>query len=120
MNIQYFSIFQPWIRVNIKNDLTLQGGSNWTNNAVASTASPYVSAWTVDVAQDKVGPSNASWYSSQGMGQVYTYKNGLDQGITVFLRGAYWSSGSDAGAFSLRLVWGAGSTSYSVGFRCAR
>lgn len=41
-------------------------------------------------------------------------------GPIVFLRGAYWLSGSDDGAFALNVFWGAGSTYYFVGFRCAR
>ena len=35
-------------------------------------------------------------------------------------RGAYWSNGSVAGAFTLSLSWGTGYTNFSVGFRCAR
>ncbi len=94
--------------------------AGWGWCQFASGGSPYVSSWTADVAQDKVGPSNASWYSDKGMGQVYTYKNGTDQATTVFLRGAAWSHGSNAGAFALNLTWGAGNAGYNVGFRCAR
>ncbi len=96
------------------------GVAGWGWCQFASGGSPYVSSWTSDVAQDKVGPSNTAWYSTQGMGQVYTYKNGVDQATTVFLRGASWSTGSSAGAFSLYLAWGTGSTNFPVGFRCAR
>lgn len=84
------------------------GVAGWGWCQFASGGSPYVSSWTNDVAQDKVGPSNTSWYSSQGMGQVYTYKSGTDQATTVFLRGASWTYGSLAGAFSLYLTWGTG------------
>lgn len=85
-----------------------------------TSAAPYVSAWSADVAQSKVAPSNSSWYASQGMGRVYTYKSGANQGTTVFLRGGYWSDGSNAGAFVLYLDWDTGNTSSGVGFRCAR
>lgn len=85
-----------------------------------STAAPYISAWSSDVAQAKVAPSDPSWYASQGMGRVYTYKNGVNQGTTVFLRGANWNNGSYAGAFALSLDWGTGSADSTVGFRCAR
>ena len=86
----------------------------------ASTESPYVSSWTNDVAKDKVAPSNTSWTSSQNIGQVYTYKNGTNQGTTVFLRGGGWGIGAYGGPFALSLVWGTDRTSYDGGFRCAR
>jgi len=97
---------------------TCSSGTGWQWCQYGSTTSPYVSAWTADVAQNYVGPSNTSWNSSQGMGQVYT--NSGAAGGTVFLRGGYWSSGSTAGAFALFLSWSGGSTGSSVGFRCAR
>lgn len=84
------------------------------------TAAPYISAWSSDVAQASIAPSNAAWYASQGMGRVYTYKNGTNQSTTVFIRGGYWGDGAYAGAFTLYLRWGAGDTGYFVGFRCAR
>ncbi|MFA4990721.1 MAG: hypothetical protein WC579_02335, partial [Candidatus Paceibacterota bacterium] len=73
-----------------------------------------------DVAKDKVAPSNTSWTSSQNIGQVYTYKNGTNQGTTVFLRGGDWTTGAIAGPFALHLHWGPDSTDGTVGFRCAR
>ncbi len=84
------------------------------------TGSPYVSAWSSDVQQAKVAPSDPSWYANQGMGRVYTYKNGVNQGTTAFIRGARWYDGAGAGAFALYLNWGTGSTDSDVGFRCAR
>ena len=96
------------------------GVAGWGWCQFGNSTAPYVSAWTAEVAQDKVGPSNASWNSTQGMGQVYTYKNGTTQSTTVFLRGGLWTSGSSDGAFALLLSWYAGDTSYSFGFRCAR
>ncbi len=38
---------------------------------------------------------------------------------SVFIRGANWNNGSDAGAFALNLNWGTGNTNNNVGFRCA-
>lgn len=84
------------------------------------TAAPYISAWSSDVVQARVAPGNSTYYASQGMGRVYTYKNGGNHGTTVFLRGGDWYTGSAAGAFALYLGWGAGYTSNTVGFRCAR
>lgn len=97
-----------------------------TDNAAAwgwcqygSTTTPYVSSWTSSVVRDYVGPLSTSYNSSQGVGQVYTYKNGTSRSTTVFLRGAYWFSTSGAGAFALYLNWPAGNTYYLGGFRCA-
>lgn len=97
-----------------------------TDNAAAwgwcqygSTTTPYVSSWTSSVARDYVGPSNTSYNSAQGVGQVYTYKNGTSQSTTVFLRGASWTGTSSAGAFALYLSWTADYTGNRVGFRCA-
>ncbi len=84
------------------------------------TGAPYISAWSSDVAQAKVAPSDPSWYANQGMGRVYTYKNGANQGTTVFIRGAGWGGGASAGAFTLRLIWDTGIANDIVGFRCAR
>jgi len=94
--------------------------AGWEWCEYASPGSPYVSAWSADVAQSKVGPSNASWYSAQGTGQVYTYGTGANQGTTVFIRGGGWGNGSSAGAFTVYLTWGTGTTGSNVGFRCAR
>lgn len=96
------------------------GTAGWEWCEYASPGSPYVSSWSSDVAQAKVGPSNTSWYSSQNVGQVYTYGTGASQGTTVFLRGGGWDNAADAGAFTLYLAWGTGDTHYYVGFRCAR
>ncbi len=41
-------------------------------------------------------------------------------GPSVFLRGAGWDNGSNAGAFTLGLSWSSGVTDGDVGFRCAR
>ncbi|MDE2144860.1 MAG: hypothetical protein KGJ01_02755 [Patescibacteria group bacterium] len=89
------------------------GGWNWcefTN----------ISGWTSDVTQQESAPSNNSWNSAEGVGQVYTDGAGGNQGTTVFIRGGDWSIGSDDGAFTLYLHWGTGDTGNNVGFRCAR
>jgi len=96
------------------------GVAGWGWCQYGNTTAPYVSAYTADVAQANVGPSNTDWNSTQGMGQLYTYKNGTDQATTVFIRGGSWSYGSNAGAFALTLDWGTGSAYNRVGFRCAR
>lgn len=96
------------------------GLAAWGWCEYASPGTPYVTSWSADVAQAKVGPSNTSWYSSQNVGQVYTFKNGVNQNTTVFLRGGYWGNGAYAGAFTLFLNWVAGYRLFNVGFRCAR
>jgi hypothetical protein len=96
------------------------GTAGWEWCEYASPGSPYVSAWSSDVAQAKVGPSNASWYSAQGTGLVYTYGTGANQGTKVFLRGGNWNNDTVTGAFALELAWGTGSADYYVGFRYAR
>ncbi|MDP1706599.1 MAG: hypothetical protein Q8L36_02155, partial [bacterium] len=63
------------------------GVAGWGWCQYGNTTAPYVSAYTADVAQAAVGPSDSSWNSTQGMGQLYTYKNGTDQSTTVFIRG---------------------------------
>ncbi|MDP1706730.1 MAG: SUMF1/EgtB/PvdO family nonheme iron enzyme, partial [bacterium] len=96
------------------------GVAGWGYCQYGATTAPYVSAYTADVAQAAVGPSNTDWNSTQGMGQVYSYKNGTDQATTVFIRGGGWNNGSYAGAFTLGLSWGTGDADFGVGFRCAR
>ncbi len=96
------------------------GAASWDWGQYGTALTPYISAWSADIAQAKVGPSNTSWNSTQGMGKVYTYGTGANQGTTVFLRGGDWYYGSAAGAFTLYLFWGTGSAHYAVGFRCAR
>jgi prepilin-type N-terminal cleavage/methylation domain-containing protein len=70
---------------------------------------------------DDIRPSNSSYNSDEGVGKLYTY--GDDESSTtnrVFIRGANWYNGSDAGAFTLSLDWSTGYQNYTVGFRCAR
>ena len=93
--------------------------ASWGWCQYGSTTTPYVSSWTSSVVRDYVGPLSTSYNSSQGVGQVYTYKNGTSQSTTVFLRGASWNNTSDAGAFALNLNWTTSNTFSSVGFRCA-
>ena len=96
------------------------GAASWDWGQYGSSLTPYVSAWSVDVPRATMGPSNTSWNSSQGVGQVYTYGTGVNQGTTVFVRGGTWYYGAGAGAFAAYLNLGAGNTSVSVGFRCVR
>lgn len=96
------------------------GVAGWGWCQFGNSTAPYVSSWTAEVAQNKVGPSNTSWNSNQGMGQVYTYKNGTTQSTTVFFRGGSWYDGASTGGFTLNLSWNAGYAGSNVGFRCAR
>ncbi len=90
------------------------GGASWNWCQFSS------STWTSDVAQSISGPSNTGWNSTQGIGKVYTYLNGGNQGTTVFLRGGGWFYTSSAGPFALDLSWSTVNTSFRTGFRCAR
>ena len=74
------------------------GTAGWEWCQYGSTTTPYVSAWSSDVTQGMAAPSNSTYNSSQGVGQVYTYGSGANQSTSVFLRGANWSFTSDAGA----------------------
>ena len=96
------------------------GTAGWEWCQYGTALTPYVSAWTSDVQQSLVAPPNSSWNSNQGVGQVYTYGAGGNQGTAVFIRGAYWYYGSFAGAFALNMSWGPSNTYYNVGIRCAR
>ena len=94
--------------------------STWEWCQYSSGGTPYISSWSADVPQAKVAPSNSSYYSSQNVGQVYTYGTDGNQGTSGFLRGGNWGTGAYGGLFSLHLRWSAGNTSNDVGFRCAR
>ena len=94
--------------------------ASWEWCQYGNSTTPYVSAYTSDVVQSLVAPPNSSWNSNQGVGQVYTYGTGGNQGTSVFIRGAPWGNGSHVGAFALYLNWGTGSAYGDVGFRCAR
>lgn len=96
------------------------GTAGWTWCQFSNATTPYVTSWTSDVAQSKVAPPNSSWYSSQNIGQVYTYGTGANQNTTVFLRGGAWNNGSYAGPFTLHLGWSTTDAGSAVGFRCAR
>jgi prepilin-type N-terminal cleavage/methylation domain-containing protein len=95
-------------------------GSTWGYCEYGSSTTPYIAGWTADVSQSYVGSSNASWNSSQGVGQIFTYKDGTDKGTTVFRRGGHWNSKTSAGIFATYLYWTGPATGDSVGFRCAR
>jgi len=97
------------------------GLAAWGWCQYGNVTAPYVSGWTADVAQNYIGPSNATTYdSNMGMGQVYTYKSGTDQGTTVFNRGGHWSDSTYSGIYALRLDYTNSATYHNLGFRCAR
>ena len=66
------------------------GIANWNWGQYGATTIPTIS-WSTDVTQAMAAPPNSSWNFSQGMGQVYTYGTGGNQGTSVFIRGAYWA-----------------------------
>ncbi|MCX6702473.1 MAG: hypothetical protein NTW60_01225, partial [Candidatus Wolfebacteria bacterium] len=95
---------------------TCSSGATWCEYAGAGA---HITAWNdASFSAATVGPSNGSWYSSQGMGQVYP-ATGANSG-TVFFRGGNWNNGTYGGVFTLFLTWGTGNAGDYVGFRCAR
>jgi prepilin-type N-terminal cleavage/methylation domain-containing protein len=111
--------------VNNQGDLTTSmalpacsnGTSTWESCQYGNSTTPYISAYSTNVTQLMVAPPNASWNSSQDIGQVYTDAGGSG---SIFIRGGDWGGSSSDGAFAVNLYWGAGSTLNNVGFRCAR
>jgi len=71
-----------------------------------------------DLSYNEIRPSNPSWNSNQGMGEVYTY-NGSDPSH-VLIRGGPANDGSLAGVFDLLLYIDSNYQDHTVGFRCAR
>ncbi|MDD3006938.1 MAG: SUMF1/EgtB/PvdO family nonheme iron enzyme [Candidatus Pacebacteria bacterium] len=71
---------------------------------------------------DKIRPSNSAWNSNYGSGRLYTDADAASPSgnVHAFVRGGYWGSGADAGAFTLNLSNAAGNSSTYVGFRCVR
>ena len=94
--------------------------AGWEWCEFASPGSPYISSWSTDVTQADVAPPNSTWYSANGVGQVYTYGAGANLLNTGLIRGGGYNNGSADGPFSSYLGWSTGSTGGSVGFRCAR
>ena len=93
---------------------------NW-NSDVQTTAINTTGGWVewnsgnfASGARDLYGPSNASYLSSYGMGQVYG--GGLNNAL---LRGGFWNDGTRAGPFSLYLSNSPGIQNSAIGFRCA-
>jgi prepilin-type N-terminal cleavage/methylation domain-containing protein len=97
------------------------GLAAWGWCQFGNVTAPYISGWTADVSQNYIGPSNATTYdSNMGVGQVYTYKSGADQGTTVFNRGGHWSDSAYSGIYALRLDYTNSATYHNLGFRCAK
>jgi len=94
---------------------TCTGGGSWKWCQFSS-----ISSWTSDVPQANNAPPNGAWSTTQGVGEIYTYGAGGNQGSTAFRRGDTWYDGSSVGPFALGVDWGTGNANGSVGFRCAR
>ena len=96
------------------------GTAGWEWCQYNSTA-PYVTAYNdPSFSAATVAPPNTSWTSAQGMGQLYTYGSGANQGTNAFIRGGSWAYGAGDGPFALYLSWDTSNTGNVVGFRCAR
>jgi len=93
------------------------GSPEWCQYGNSTT--PYITAYNdTSFNATTIGPPNSSWNSSQDIGQV----QGTDGNTwgSIFLRGGYWSLGSDGGAFALGLSTGPTYAGSTLGFRCAR
>jgi prepilin-type N-terminal cleavage/methylation domain-containing protein len=125
----------PYLRT-----LTLSDGSvvwdmagnvwQWTNNTITGTNEPGVGAFAWNqftalttygtMTQAQVGPANATWNTTQGMGEIYSEGGQTDGTIYGFIRGGYWVTGAIGGVEALNLGYDPGYTNYSIGFRCSR
>jgi hypothetical protein len=124
------NLFQEVQRSNMNqgddtNTITLPTCSNSTSSwewcQYSTSLAPYISAYNdSSFNAATVGPPNSSWNSNQGMGLLFTYGSGLNQGSNAFLRSGNWSSGMTVGPFTLFLYWSPDGTLNNVGFRCAR
>ncbi|MCX6740871.1 MAG: hypothetical protein NTY61_00525, partial [Candidatus Parcubacteria bacterium] len=65
-------------------------------------------------------PSNDSWNSTQGMGQIYTDSNSGASTAHVFMRSGFFSNPAQTGIYILVLLWTPSDLAYDFGFRCAR
>ena len=104
----------------------------WTNDTITGGNEPTgatpgfawreftaITTWG-SMSQQTAGPLNASWNSSQGIGQIYSDGTASNATIYGFLRGGYWNVGGYAGVETLSLNITPGYTDISIGFRCAR
>ena len=126
---------------NQKRTLSLSNGSviwdmagnvwQWTNDTITGTNQPNagvgafgwheftaVTSWGT-MTQSTAGPSNNTWNSSKGMGELYS-EGATDATIYGFVRGGYWITGGAAGVVALYLSSVPGTANYYIGFRCAR
>ena len=98
---------------------TCSTGTGWQWCNYDTATSPYISAYSTDVVQNQISPSNLTWTAATNrVGRVYT--NSGAAGGTIFTRGGAWDYGSYAGVFELQMDLSGSSTSGSIGFRCAR
>jgi prepilin-type N-terminal cleavage/methylation domain-containing protein len=122
--------------------LTLSNGSviwdmagnvwQWTNDTIQDQNQPTAAttgfAWREFTAittwgtmtQQTAGPSNTTWNSSKGMGQIYSDGTSGNATIYGFLRSGNWYSGGLDGVEALYLSYTPPYTNFSFGFRCAR
>ena len=103
------------------------GGNVWEwidwNVPTGDKASPQaawieigVSTPTASMPQASYYPEHTTYTNAQGIGMYYPGNSG--SGGAAF-RGGAWSSGTDAGVFSLHLHYDPSYTYTSIGFRCA-
>jgi hypothetical protein len=130
-----------WTNNTITEDKTDVGGNEYddtdgiTGGEMPDTsAGVTASAWQELTALNSYGkysynemrPSDNSWSSTQGMGQIYlnpghAYSgSAYDSSIHAFIRGGRWSIPSAAGAFALTLNNAPSRTYTALGFRCVR
>jgi formylglycine-generating enzyme required for sulfatase activity len=103
----------------------------WTNDTITGANQPTITAspgftWRQFTAltsngtlpYDDYRPSNASWNSSQNMGQIYSDGTLGNNTVYGFLRGGHWNTASFSGVFTLVLNGTPTGTGGSIGFRC--
>ncbi len=104
----------------------------WTNDTITGANEPTgatpgfawreftaITTWGT-MSQQTAGPLNASWNSSQGIGQIYSDGTPSNSTVYGFLRGGSWFDGGGAGVATLGLIFTPGAASGNIGFRCAR
>jgi formylglycine-generating enzyme required for sulfatase activity len=126
---------------NQKRTLVLSNGSiiwdmagnlwQWTNDTITGTNQPYggtagfawreftaITSWGT-MTQSTAGPSNNTWNSGKGIGQIYS-DGSSNATIYGFIRGGYWGNGGYDGVEALYLHITPGNSTTYIGFRCAR
>jgi formylglycine-generating enzyme required for sulfatase activity len=104
---------------------------DWTNDTIIGANQPTVTSspgftWRQLTAlttngtlpYDEYRPSNASWNSSQNMGQIFSDGTPGNNTVYGFIRGGGWGDASASGVFTLSLPFTPSLSHSAIGFRC--